>query len=591
MVRIRLRTKLVLSLIFTTSVLTLLSLLVVQNYLRNHAREQIREELAAALGTFGQYATLRQNMLRQSSVVSADLPTIRAVMTTGDPATIQDTSGDIWRLTDIDLFLLADENGEVMALHSRSEDFDRSTAQTLVTDTASRGFSRDWWYSGGDLYEVFLEPIYRGSREENALIGILVAGFAIDDRYASEIALVTSSDAVFWYGDTVVGSSLDGGQRADVSALEEQGPGGAARFLDLSLRNENFVGTSAELVSPEGRRPVGLMLLRSYDAATVFLTNINRLLLMVGLVALVSGAAVLYLISRTFTRPLERLASGVAALEAGDFAYPLDVGTRDEVGELTAAFVAMRESLETQQKELLHAERLMTIGQMASTVSHDLRHPLTTVLAYAELLSEPSISDEERLEIYRQIRLSVNNMADLIASLLEFSKAQEALSLSYGDCLETLKSTAQTVALRPEFREIRMGVVHQGPTEGWFDFPKLDRAFHNLLRNACEAVSPTGTVRIEARGSDSRVDILVSDDGPGIPEQIRDELFQPFVTYGKADGTGLGLAVVEKVIRDHGGDIIVASTGAHGTTFRLTLPTTPSAAARADSSKIITNLP
>lgn len=575
MVRIRLRTKLVLSLIFTTAMLTLLSLLVVQNYLRDHARTQIREEITAALETFRQYATQRQDMLRQSTVVSADLPNIRAVMTTGDPATIQDTSGDIWRLTDIDLFLLTDETGELMALHSSSGSLDPSTAQTAVSATLSRQLSRDWWYSRGHLYEMFLEPVYRGSRENNALLGILAAGFAIDDQFASTIARVTSSDVVFWYGDTVVGSSLDPVRKADLSSPEGETPGGAATFLDVSLRNENFVGASADLVSPDGRQPVTVTLLRSYDAATEFLTNINRLLLMVGLVALVSGAGVMYLISRTFTRPLERLASGVAALETGDFSYPLDAAAQGEVGELTAAFVAMRESLETQQKELLHAERLMTIGRMASTVSHDLRHPLTTILAYAELLSEPSLSNQERLEIYRQIRLSVNNMADLIASLLEFSKAQEALQLSYGDCVETLKNTVRTVTLRPEFRDIRLGLTHEGPTEGWFDFQKLDRAFHNLLRNACEAVGPAGSVRVEARGEEFRVDISISDDGPGIPSEIRGDLFQPFVTYGKPDGTGLGLAVVQKVIRDHGGDIGIVSTGPHGTTFRLTLPVTP----------------
>jgi signal transduction histidine kinase len=201
---------------------------------------------------------------------------------------------------------------------------------------------------------------------------------------------------------------------------------------------------------------------------------------------------------------------------------------------------------------------------------------LTTILAYAELLSEGNLDEEQRGDLYRQIRLSVNNMAELIASLLEFSKAQEALQLGYGDCVETLQDTIRTVKLRPEFSRIQLALLHEGETQGWFDFAKLDRVFNNLLRNACEAVSSDeGRVRVVAIGANNRVEISVSDNGTGIPEEIRDDLFQPFVTFGKADGTGLGLSVVQKIVRDHGGEVAVESTGPHGTTFKVMLPVIP----------------
>jgi signal transduction histidine kinase len=284
----------------------------------------------------------------------------------------------------------------------------------------------------------------------------------------------------------------------------------------------------------------------------------------------------MFVISDTFTRPLSRLATGVVALEKGDFSYPLNLRRQDEIGELTTAFDTMRKSLKESQQHLLQAERLATIGRMASTISHDLRHPLTTVLAYAELLSEGNLDDKQREEMYLQIRSSVNNMAELIASLLEFSKAQEALHLSYGDCVEPLQDTVRTLRLKPEFRRIQLTLLHEGSTQGWFDFAKLGRVFGNLLSNACEAVAPdSGRVRVVAVGGNNQVEISVSDNGPGIPEKIRDDVFQPFVTFGKADGTGLGLAVVQKIVLDHGGQVAVESTGSQGTTFKLTLPVTP----------------
>ena len=494
-------------------------------------------------------------------------------MTSGHEATIQEGSTDFWKFTESDLFLLTDREGKVMALQSTTSDFGRKAAQTLLNQTLNEQRSRDWWFEGGRLYEVFLQPISRGPLEDNALLGVLVTGFEVDERFAATIERLTSTEVAFSYGKTVVTSSLAPSQQQELTALGNLLAGASPlRPQDVVLKGENFVAASTAL-TPDGTERVLLTVLKSYDAATFFLKNVNRLLLAIGLVALVAGSILMFLIAHTFTRPLARLASGVVALEKGDFSYPLNLRRRDEVGELTLAFDTMRRSLKESQQHLLHAERLATIGRMASTISHDLRHPLTTVLAYAELLSEGNLNENQRAEMYRQIRSSVNNMAELIASLLEFSKAQEALQLQYGDCVETLQDTIHSIKLRPEFSRIRLTLVHEGPTQGWFDFAKLHRVFNNLLRNACEAVEPdSGRIRIVARGCDNQIVISVSDNGSGIPEHIRDEVFQPFVTSGKADGTGLGLAVVQKIVVDHGGEVEVESTGAQGTTFKVTLP-------------------
>jgi signal transduction histidine kinase len=297
------------------------------------------------------------------------------------------------------------------------------------------------------------------------------------------------------------------------------------------------------------------------------------LLLGVGLVAVLAGGWLMFLISHTFTRPLASLVSGVRALEKGDFAFPLHVHSHDELAELTAAFDKMRKSLQKIQQDLLHAERLATIGRMASTISHDLRHPLTTILAYAELQSEGDFDAVQRRAWYDEIRSSVNRMAELISSLLEFSKGQEALRLTHGDVVEALKRTLRSLQAHPAFKGIQITVEREGATEGWFDFKKLDRAFQNLLQNACEAApADSGKVRIVAREVDDHVEISVTDNGPGIPHSIREDVFQPFVTQGKEEGMGLGLAVVQKIVRDHDGEVKVEATGKSGTTFKVVLP-------------------
>src|SRR5438094_10523947 len=153
---------------------------------------------------------------------------------------------------------------------------------------------------------------------------------------------------------------------------------------------------------------VRLSVLKSYDQATAFLDRRNRLLLALGLAAVVGGSILVFLISHTFTRPLGTLVNGVRALEKGDFTYVLDVHGGDEVAEVTGAFKRMRDSLLKTQQKLLDAERLATIGRMASSISHDLRHSLAAIVANAEFLCESRLSSDQREEPYGEVRIAVN---------------------------------------------------------------------------------------------------------------------------------------------------------------------------------------
>ena len=573
MANIRLRTKLLLSLIFTTTVLTGTVLFIVQNYLRNHARSEIHEALHNSVVTYQQFELQRRRELAQSAVLLADLPNLRALMTTQDAPTIQDASADLWQLTESDLFLLADRTGKVMALHTSAAGYRRDAAQASLMQTLQKGQSRDWWFGGGHLYAVFLQPIYFGESRDNVVLGVLAVGFEVDKHLAEVVARVASCQVAFRYGKEIVVSTLLPGQQQELAAHTNLMPARESlNSEEVELGGEVFLATSLELAPPVSR-PVTLTVLKSYDAATLFLRKLNRVLLGVGLVAVLAGSWLIFLISDTFTRPLANLVSGVRALEKGDFAFPLQVRSRDEFAELTTAFDKMRKNLQKSQQDLLRADRLATIGRMASTISHDLRHHLTTILAYAEFQAEGNLDDSQRKAMYDEIRASVNQMAELISSILEFSKGQEALQFAHGDVVEALERTLNSVRMRPEFKGIDITVAHEGATDGWFDFKKLDRAFQNLLQNACEAApAESGKVQIMARGVDGHLEVFVTDNGSGIPECIREDVFEPFVTQGKLDGTGLGLAVVQKVVRDHGGDVRVETSGKSGTTFKLTLP-------------------
>jgi len=573
MIKVRLRTKLLLSLVLTITALTCATLLIVRRRLSDRAPQEIYERLRNSVTTFQNFQRQREITLSQSAGLLANLPSLKALMTTQHAATIQDASEDFWKLAGSDLFVMADRSGKIMALHTSTPGFSRDAATTSLARALSQGGNRDWWFGGSHLYEVFLQPIYFGSPQDGLPLGVLAIGYEIDDRVAKEVSQIASSRVAFRYGNAIVVSTLPPDQ---VAALAHQKNRLSSDLTlgpqDIQLADERFLGTSVEL-APGSSPRVSLSVLKSYEEATLFLQNLNRLLLGVGLAAVLAGAGLVYLISHAFTRPLAGLLSGVHALEGGDFSFPLQPHGHDELAELTRSFDHMRKGLQKSQQELLHAERLATIGRMASSISHDLRHPLTAILAYAEFLADRSLGEVQRTDLYQEIRDAVGRMTELISSLLEFSKTQQVLQPVHEHVADVVERVIRLMQLQPEFGEIQFTHSREGSTEAWFDPKKMERAIHNLILNACEAVPlDSGKIDIRTVRAGNAIEISIADNGHGIPEPIRDSVFQPFVSHGKENGAGLGLAVAQKVIQDHGGQIRIESSGESGTVFNLRIP-------------------
>lgn len=575
MVKLRLRTKFLLSMLLVSAGLTSTTLLLVRRSVQHQVKSAISADLQNSVSTFQNFQRERELTLSHSADLLADLPDLRALMTTQHEATIQDASTRLWQLAGSDLFVLVDRSGAVVALHVASPGFTREMAQQSVKAPIHSQAQSRWWFGAQHLYQVFLKPVYFGPASENHLLGFLVIGYEIDDTVANQVSRIAASQVAFYYGDTIVRSTLPPLHQTELAQQSPHFGSGKSRAEEINLGDEHFSGTSLELTD-DNSPSVRLVVLKSYDQATAFLDQLNRLLLALGLAAVLGGSGLVFVISHTFTRPLGNLVAGVRALENGDFHYALDPRGGDEVAEVTGAFNRMRRSLLKTQQELLEAERLATIGRMASSVSHDLRHSLAAIVANAEFLCESKLSPQEREELYQEVRTAVNQMTDLIDSLLEFSRTRESLRPAYGRVRASVDRAAQAIKAHPEFHDIRIVVRESGATSGWFDHKKLERAISNLLLNACEAVSQSdGWVEVEINQLPSRVEILVSDNGRGVPFSIQKTLFEPFVSCGKENGTGLGLTVVQKIIQDHGGDVGVERTSDQGTVFKVSLPLLP----------------
>lgn len=568
MVRVRLRTKFLLSMVLVTAGLTSLSLLLVRRTMQSQVLDGIYSDLQNSVTTFQSFQHEQEVTLSRSADLIADLPNTRALMTTHDEATIQDGSEALWRLAGSDLFVLADPTGKIAALHTNAQGFTHEMAQSSLS--ALLQHHERWWFGAGHLYEVFLKPVYFGPAADNRLLGFMVVGYEIDSRVASQIGRIANSKVAFSYEGTIDTSTLpqDLSQELAAKGFPQQ----SIQPRSVQLGEERFLETTVDL-TPEGPPDVRLTVLKSYDQATAKLQKLNRLLLGLGILAVVLGSVLVFLISDTFTRPLSSLLAGVAALEKGDFRYPLKTDGKDEAAELSRAFDTMRESLLKSQQNLLESERLATIGRMANSISHDLRHSLAAIVANAEFLSERDLSPDQRDELYKEVQLGVHRMTELIDSLLEFSRTRASLRPTYGNVRTAVDNAVQALRSNPEFHNTRIEIRQQGSAEGWFDHRKLERVFFNLLLNGCEAMpNRSGSITIELDDDGSRIDVRVSDSGRGIPEPIRNTLFEPFVSQGKENGTGLGLTVVQKIIQDHGGDIEIERTSPEGTLFHLAIP-------------------
>jgi signal transduction histidine kinase len=218
-------------------------------------------------------------------------------------------------------------------------------------------------------------------------------------------------------------------------------------------------------------------------------------------------------------------------------------------------------------------EPVFAISKMVACISHDLRQPLTAILANAELIARADVSEMEKFELFREIRWGVDRIDALLSSLLECSKGRDALRPAARNIVHTVECAIRMTSVRPEFREIIITHQHKGRAVGWFDANRLIRVIANLALNACEAVDPeSGQIVITTTGDRDRLQIHIWDNGPGIPPAIRGSLFHSSVSYGKPKGHGLGLVIAKQLVEDHGGAIHLDEQCVTGTLFMITVP-------------------
>jgi signal transduction histidine kinase len=294
-------------------------------------------------------------------------------------------------------------------------------------------------------------------------------------------------------------------------------------------------------------------------------------LLLTGLGLILAVAAAL-LVLRTLW-PLRVLREHARQIAGGDYGRRTDVRSRDEIGDLAREFNAMAHAIEEREHRLIRSERLATVGRMAAHITHEIRNPLASVGLYLELLSDEIGADNpEARRLVKSLSSEVDRLSEITETYLRFVRLPKP-KLERED-LGALASSVMEFS-RGELSLARIELdlaIAPGLPEVAADESQIRQALLNLVRNAKEAMPEGGRIRVEVGTVDSGwVRLAVGDSGAGISPENLGKIFDPFFST-KEKGTGLGLALVQQIVSDHGGRIEVDLPPTGGTTFAILLP-------------------
>ena len=225
--------------------------------------------------------------------------------------------------------------------------------------------------------------------------------------------------------------------------------------------------------------------------------------------------------------------------------------------------------------EIVRQEKLSTIGGMANAMIHDFRGPFTTISLATESLAQRHTDDPKTQELCAMILRQVGRLGGMVEEVLEFARGETKLNLRATPLNEVFAQLRENNAATFARTQVKL-VIKDSNMSLLIDPDRFQRVLQNLVTNAREALAKQERARItvSAQEKDHRCVVSVRDNGPGIPREIRDTLFEPFASHGKSGGTGLGLAIVRSVVEAHQGSIDYR-TSRTGTTFTIQLPLMP----------------
>jgi two-component system, NtrC family, sensor kinase len=346
-------------------------------------------------------------------------------------------------------------------------------------------------------------------------------------------------------------------------------------FIGRSYAAGNwYIGRYEPLMDIRGK-VVGMLYVGVHEVAfRNLLDTFYRRLTFITLICIIIAGVSAIPIARMISGPITDLVEANQRLAKGDKNVRVETRGEGELAILGNSFNNMVAALQDSERELLHQEKLASMGQMAAGVAHEINNPLGTILLFSDMLYKELPESDSRRDDLKMILNETNRCKTIVANLLNFAHQQE-IALQDTDLHGLLNQVIAKVAVQPRYKNIEfIKQFDPKPPNIQADPAQLEQVFTNLFNNSADAMENGGKITVSTSlDTISSVEIRVADTGCGIPQENMGKLFAPFFTTKPADrGTGLGLSIVHGIIRAHHGQVSIQSREGQGTIVIITLP-------------------
>ena len=349
----------------------------------------------------------------------------------------------------------------------------------------------------------------------------------------------------------------------------------ANAFIAMEKRGRQFVALTAALdesfLEKSGQSLQIYQLYRTLSLSPAFIpTRFLLAFLLLSAVIIAGTVGVAYWLSRRISEPIADLVKGTQEIGRGNLDYQIPQRSTDELGELVQYFNRMTGELKDYQQRTIYLEKMAAWQEIARRLAHEIKNPLTPIqLTIQEMVDQYDGSDPEYAQLLREchgiIGEEIENLRRLVREFSDFGRMPEPnfsetnLNLLISDVVKLYPHHSILLDLSPEIPPLQL------------DEDRIRRVLINLVENAIQADATENPVEISTAKTVDFIELIVRDHGSGIPEKLREKIFEPYFTTKKS-GVGLGLAITRKMIEEHGGEIRVASEPGTGTAFTIRLP-------------------
>jgi signal transduction histidine kinase len=530
----------------------------------------VEQEVRASLATVGASLESETEHLATASALLASMSDVRKAFGTGDTATIRDTAEEFWKRAqaghhDVEAaaFAVVGPGGTVQASVAGQTPSPLAMGRQLqssVLDPARRAFPRQCrtfalW--DGAVWQVLLTPVYVDSGNRPALLNILVAAHPLTGHMLQDLKQRTGGiDFLLRVGGHTTLATVS----AEVAS-------------SMTSQAGHFATHPTVLQDGEGKTVAELWAVRSFQDVEDRVASLRRVMVLAWLSAMSIGLALSYLLARRIVQPIWVLDRAAQEVSRENYAVRVPEGSSDELGVLGQTFNRMAASIEQARDEKVRSGQILAVGRLAASIAHDLRNPLSAVVGGSEMLAEFDLPAEQMKQTATHVNRAARRMEELLVEIGQVARAQ-AGQRTLCDVAGLVHAAVETQEAKAAAQHVTIREAATGNFTVRCERSRVERVLVNLIGNALEVMPEGGEIAIDIAGGEGSVWIEVSDSGPGVPPEIREKLFQPFVTAGKKNGLGLGLALARQTMLDHGGDLELIE-GARGARFRMRFGTPP----------------